>query len=155
MPDTEDLVQDGPYGGPGGKAYDARGKRVVNLQTWRANYNNYDVLGAIEFGFEDGTSSGRIGGGDPSVNYYPDQPFSFQSGEVIKSMTFYAGDNEGYCDGFKFDTNLNHHFEGGNTEIGKPNPVSALGNGEWAGATGRDGSHGADAVVDNMILSSY
>ncbi|KAL2834788.1 hypothetical protein BJY01DRAFT_252819 [Aspergillus pseudoustus] len=150
---TQGLVTDGPYGGPGGSAYDARdnGVKVRDIQTWTANYNSYNVLGAIEFTFADNQPSGRIGGKDPNVGYNPDQPFSFEDGETIENMTFYAGDNQGYCNGFEFDTNYGNHFEGG-TKIGMPSTVDQLGNGELAGASGRDNSHGADAVVDSMIL---
>ncbi|GLA36001.1 hypothetical protein AnigIFM63309_001659 [Aspergillus niger] len=148
------LHQDGPYGGMGGSAYDARrgDQKVRHLDAWETNYNNYKVLGAINFGFDQG-STGRIGGRDPNLNYYQ-KSFDFEDDETIDDMWIFAGDGEGYVNGFNFHTTRGNNFEVGGTE-GLPTHLQGpdLGeNGEWAGATGRDPIHGADAVVDNMIL---
>ncbi|GKZ36919.1 hypothetical protein AbraIFM66950_008184 [Aspergillus brasiliensis] len=150
---TFGLHPDGPYGGMGGSAYDARNEeqKLRHLDAWATDYNGYRVLGAIRFEFDQG-SSGRIGGKDPNLNYYPES-YDFDPDETIKEMWVYAGDNEGYVNGFKFKTDRGE-FEIGGTE-GKETYLHGrdLGaNGEWAGATGRDTVHGADAVVDNMIL---
>ncbi|KAL3455763.1 hypothetical protein BJX64DRAFT_297298 [Aspergillus heterothallicus] len=155
MAHINELTKDGPYGGPGGSAYDARSNesRVHRVRTWSADYAGYNVLGGIQFDFDDGSSSGRIGGRDPNINYYEDKPFIFDDGEKIEDMTVFAGDGEGFCNGIMFHTNKAEKgpWKGG-SQIGYPFHVPDLGNGEWAGATGRDSQHGANAVVDNMVL---
>jgi hypothetical protein len=154
MPRIKGLARDGPYGGQGGSAYNAlhNEQKVKHVEAWSADYKGYNVLGALELSFEDGTSTGRIGGRDPNIDYDPVEPFDFQDGETITRMHVYAGDGEGFCNGFDFETNWGREFTVG-SKIGKPNQVPDLGrNGEWAGASGRDDVHGADAVVDNMIL---
>ncbi|OJJ96421.1 hypothetical protein ASPACDRAFT_125023 [Aspergillus aculeatus ATCC 16872] len=153
MANVADLARDGPYGGQGGSAYDGthNEQRVRHIDAWSTQYQNYDVLGAIQFGFEDGTSSGRIGGRDPNLPYYP-KSFDFADDENIDRMTVFAGNGEGFCNGFTFHTTHGRTWNVGGTE-GLPSEVPDLGRqGEWAGATGRDGQHGADAVIDSMIL---
>ncbi|KAE8340777.1 hypothetical protein BDV24DRAFT_175046 [Aspergillus arachidicola] len=150
MAGIQDYAPDGPYGGNGGSAYDARDNehKIQRIETWEAAWQGQNpVLGAIQFQFDDDTYSGRVGGKDPAIDYYPKTPFVFEDGEKIDSMTVYAGD---FINGFKFHTTRDNEFQVGGTD--GPNDVQNLGNGEWAGATGRDNIHGADAVVDSMIL---
>lgn len=151
---TLGLRQDGPYGGMGGSAYDARKgeQKVRHLDAWTTNYNGYEVIGALEFEFENGEKSGRIGGKDNNMNYYGPKPYDFASDETIKDMWIYAGDDEGYVNGFNFTTDRGNFDVGGHEGLPTHLGSQDLGNGEWAGATGRDDIHGADAVVDNMIL---
>ncbi|KAJ0420282.1 hypothetical protein BJY00DRAFT_323976 [Aspergillus carlsbadensis] len=154
MPRIQALARDGPYGGQGGSAYNAthNEQKIRHIDAWGATYDGYPVLGALQFVFEDGTPTGRIGGRDPGIGYTPEPPFDFQDGETIESMNVYAGDGEGFCNGFEFHTNRGRDYSAG-TKIGLKSAVEDLGrDGEWAGASGRDGQHGADAVVDNMIL---
>ncbi|PYH77004.1 hypothetical protein BO82DRAFT_345929 [Aspergillus uvarum CBS 121591] len=153
MSGIEDLVQDGPYGGLGGSAYNAthEEQKIRRLDAWSADYSGYNVLGAIQFTFQDGSSSGRVGGRDPNIGYNP-KSFVFDDEETIDKFTVYAGDNEGFVNGFNFHTTQGNEFEIGSTD-GLESDVPSLGsNGEWAGAAGRDSSHGADAVIDSMIL---
>ncbi|GLA19512.1 hypothetical protein AnigIFM62618_007624 [Aspergillus niger] len=153
---TFGLHQDGPFGGFGGSAYDARNneQKVKHVNAWKAFYKGYDVLGAIEFQFQNGDWSGRIGGKDPNIDYIPES-YEFADDETINHMWVYAGEDDGFVNGFQFTTNRRSDpFKVGGTE-GKLTELEddELGaNGEWAGATGRDNIHGADAVVDNMIL---
>ncbi|KAL3483113.1 hypothetical protein BJX62DRAFT_231213 [Aspergillus germanicus] len=154
MPRIRSLAQDGPYGGQGGSSYNAlhNDQKIKHIDAWKCNYMGYDVLGGLNFVFEDGTPSGRFGCKDNHIGYVEERPFDFADGETIDSMKVYAGDGEGFCNGFEFHTNHNNHYSAG-SKIGREFPVDNLGkNGEWAGATGRDGQHGADAVVDNMVL---
>ncbi|KAL3446123.1 hypothetical protein BJX65DRAFT_296567 [Aspergillus insuetus] len=154
MPRIRSLAQDGPYGGQGGSAYNAlhNEQKIQHIDAWSANYDGYNVLGALQFVFEDGTSTGRIAGKDPAIGYIPDESFDFEDGETIESMNMYAGDGEGFCNGFEFHTNLGRDYSVG-SQIGLKSPVQDLGkNGEWAGASGRDSQHGADAVMDSMVL---
>ncbi|GKZ76321.1 hypothetical protein AnigIFM56816_005301 [Aspergillus niger] len=153
---TFGLHQDGPFGGFGGSAYDARNneQKVKHVNAWKAHYQGYDVLGAIEFQFQNGDWSGRIGGKDPNIDYIPES-YEFADDETINHMWVYAGKDDGFVNGFRFTTNRSSKpFEVGGTEGNltelKDDELGA--NGEWAGATGRDPIHGADAVVDNMIL---
>ncbi|KAF5857304.1 hypothetical protein ETB97_005988 [Aspergillus alliaceus] len=153
MADTLALARDGPYGGNGGSAYDLRDHehKIKHIDAWEAKWQNYDVIGALRFRFDNGDLSNRVGGRDPNTNYYL-KSFDFGDDEGIKEMTVYAGNNEGFLNGFKFRTTHNREWKVGGTE-GQPFPVKNLGKkGEWAGATGRDGIHGADAVVDSAIL---
>ncbi|GLA78853.1 hypothetical protein AtubIFM55763_000745 [Aspergillus tubingensis] len=153
---TFGLHQDGPYGGFGGSAYNATDgeQKIKHVDAWETNYNGYEVLGAIDFQFQNGDWSGRIGGRDPGLNYYK-KSYDFADDETIKHMDVYAGHDDGYVNGFKFSTSRQDDAfvvggdEGNHTEL-KDDDLGA--NGEWAGATGRDNIHGADAVVDNMIL---
>ncbi|KAE8422246.1 hypothetical protein BDV36DRAFT_245450 [Aspergillus pseudocaelatus] len=147
------LEKDGPYGGYGGSAYDLRDQehKIKRIEAWEAEWKGYPVLGALRFQFDNGHQTGRIGGRDPHTNYRPVPPFEFKDGERIDHMTVFAGDNDGFFNGFRFHTNKNRNCHVGGSE-GKATDVPHLGNGEWAGATGRDNSHGADAVVDSMCL---
>jgi hypothetical protein len=79
----------------GGSAYKAtqNEKKIKDIKAWRAKYLGYDVLGAIEFGYEDAGSSGHIGGKDPHTSYSLDKRFSFENGEKIKRMHVYAKHN--------------------------------------------------------------
>ncbi|KAE8371453.1 hypothetical protein BDV26DRAFT_276072 [Aspergillus bertholletiae] len=146
------LEKDGPYGGFGGSAYDLRDQehKIKRIDAWEAEWKNYPVLGALRFEFDNGHQSERIGGRDPHTDYHL-RSFEFMDGEKIDHMTVFAGDNDGFFNGFKFHTNKKRNWHVGGNE-GKETEVPHLGNGEWAGATGRDNSHGADAVVDSMCL---
>ncbi|BCR93140.1 uncharacterized protein AKAW2_10186A [Aspergillus luchuensis] len=155
---TFGLHADGPFGGQGGSSYDARDgeEKVKHVDVWTAKYGdaNYDVIGAIDFRFQNGYSTGRIGGRDPAVPLSGPYPFDFMDDEGIDDMYVFAGDGEGFVNGLEFHTNFDRRFKVGGSE-GRPNHLRGpdLGaKGEWAGATGRDNLHGADAVVDNMIL---
>lgn len=66
-------------------------------------------------------------------------------------MTVFAGDKDGFFNGFEFHTNKNRNWHVWGRE-GKVANVPHLGNGEWTGATGRDNSHGASAIVNSMCL---
>ncbi|RAK87324.1 hypothetical protein BO79DRAFT_256381 [Aspergillus costaricaensis CBS 115574] len=157
---TFGLHADGPYGGMGGSSYDARDgeEKVKHVDLWTANYgdqNQYEVIGAFNLEFQDGYSTGRIGGRNNAVPLYGPYSYDFADDETINYMWVNAGDGEGFVNGLGFKTNKNSDgfnvggHEGHETELTGPDLGA---NGEWAGATGRDNIHGADAVVDNMIL---
>ncbi|PYH69547.1 uncharacterized protein BO88DRAFT_404559 [Aspergillus vadensis CBS 113365] len=157
--DTFGLHADGPFGGLGGSAYDARDneEKVKRVDVWTANYGdrNYEVIGGINFEFQDGYSTGRIGGRDPAIPLYGPYSYNFADDETIKEMHVYAGHDDGFVNGLRFSTNRQDNAYDVGGHEGNDNKLvgSDLGaNGEWAGATGRDNIHGADAVVDNMIL---
>lgn len=154
---TFGLHADGPYGGMGGSSYDARDneEKVKHVDLWTANYDNYEVIGAFNLEFQDGYSTGRIGGRNNAVPLYGPYSYDFADDETIDSMWINAGDGEGFVNGLGFTTNKNRQgFNvGGHEGLETKLEGDDLGaNGEWAGATGRDNIHGADAVVDNMIL---
>ncbi|PWY84274.1 hypothetical protein BO83DRAFT_449741 [Aspergillus eucalypticola CBS 122712] len=157
---TFGLHADGPYGGMGGSSYDARDgeEKVKHVDLWTANYGDrpYEVIGAFNLEFQDGYSTGRIGGRDNAVPLYGPYSYDFADDETITEMHVYAGHDDGFVNGLSFKTTVRPDgaYDVGGHE-GNDNKLvgDALGaKGEWAGATGRDNIHGADAVVDNMIL---
>ncbi|GAQ35794.1 hypothetical protein AtubIFM56815_002954 [Aspergillus tubingensis] len=154
---TLGLHKDGPFGGAGGSAYDARDgeQKVKHVDLWTADYNGYDVIGAFNLEFQDGYSTGRIGGRDNAVPLYGPYPYDFADDETITEMVVNAGNGEGYVNGIRFSTtrqkdayNVGGHE--GHDFVLDGDDLGA--NGEWAGATGGDDIHGADAVVDSMCL---
>lgn len=156
---TLGLHQDGPFGGPGGSYYDARSgeEKVKRVELWTAKYpnNQYDVIGAFNLEFENGYATGRIGGRDNSVALNGPYPYDFADDETITEMVVNAGDKEGFVNGIRFSTTRkdNAYDVGGHEGHDFVLDGDDLGaNGEWAGATGGDDIHGADAVVDSMCL---
>lgn len=142
-------VMNGPYGGMGGSYYNAEhgSHKVKKINAWGRSYAGYDVLNGFQFTFDDGQLGPLVG----HINANVPGEFEFHDGEKIASMNVYAGDGEGFVNGFKFDTNQGRHFEIGGKE-GKNNALANLGTGDWIAAEGRDPIHGADDVVDNIEI---
>ncbi|KAL3478559.1 hypothetical protein BJX99DRAFT_256455 [Aspergillus californicus] len=90
MPRIEDLAVDGPYGGQEGSSYDARHneQRIQRIDAWSADYQGYIVFGALQFVFNDGTSSDRIGGRNPNIECFSES-FDFKDNETIESIIIY------------------------------------------------------------------
>ncbi|OJJ52424.1 hypothetical protein ASPSYDRAFT_52052 [Aspergillus sydowii CBS 593.65] len=149
MPATRGKVKNGPYGGMGGEYYDAEHgeHKIRKVDAWGRSYAGYDVLNGFQFTYDDGYQGQLVGHKNPNDH----EEFTFKDGEKIDSMNVYAGDNEGFVNGFDFHTNYNNNYTIGGKE-GKPNHLTNLGNGEWIGVEGRDPIHGAAEVVDNMDI---
>ncbi|KAF7589542.1 hypothetical protein BBP40_004165 [Aspergillus hancockii] len=151
MPAPPHTIESGPYGGNGGSYYDATHgtHRITKIDAWGRSYRGYDVLNGFRFTFDDNQKSPLVGHENPNIH----RAFEFEKGEKITSMTIHAGDNEGFVNGFEFDTNKPRHYEvGGKEGLASHITGKHLGNGEWAGAQGRDRIHGASEVVDNMDI---
>ncbi|KAL4778135.1 Jacalin-like lectin domain-containing protein [Aspergillus varians] len=142
-------VTNGPYGGMGGSYYDAEhgSHKIKKVNAWGRSYAGYDVLNGFQFTYDDGYQSPLVG----HVNNNVSGQFEFKDGEKIASMNVYAGDGEGFVNGFEFNTNQGRHFTIGGKE-GKNNHLQNLGTGDWIGAEGRDPIHGAAEVVDNIDI---
>lgn len=149
MPAAYGRVKNGPYGGMGGEYYDAEHgeHKIRQVNAWGRSYAGYDVLNGFQFTYDDGYQGPLVG--HENVNNHKE--FTFKDGEKIDSMTVYAGDNEGFVNGFDFHTNYNNNYSVGGKE-GKPNRLPSIGTGEWIGAEGRDPIHGAADVVDNIDI---
>ncbi|KAL4880651.1 hypothetical protein BJY04DRAFT_219121 [Aspergillus karnatakaensis] len=151
MPTTKARTHVGPFGGFGGEYYDAEhgdGEyRVQHLVAGGRSYEGFDVLNGFQFFWDDGYKSGVVGHIQPGTEEY----YDFKENEKITSMTIYAGDNEGFVNGFEFKTNMDGKFEVGGKE-GLATRLTDLGTGDLVGAEGRDPIHGAAEVVDSMKI---
>ncbi|KAJ5589290.1 Mannose-binding lectin [Penicillium hordei] len=149
MPAPQGMVMNGPYGGPGGGGYDEEDgeHKVRRIDAWGRSYNGYDVLNGFQFTWDDGVQGNLIGNTNDNIYEF----YEFNDGETIDSMTVYAGDGEGYVNGFEFDTNLGGHYSIGGTE-GKVNYLENLGTGDLTAAAGRDSTHGSGDVVDSIDI---
>ena len=149
MPATRGRIMNGPYGGMGGSYYnEVHGEHnIKKIDAWGRSYSGYDVLNGFQFTWDDNYQGNLIGQKNDNIH----QGFEFEDGEKINNMTVYAGDGEGYVNGFQFDTNKGRHYSIGGTE-GKVNHLNNLGTGDLIGAEGRDSIHGSGEVVDNMDL---
>jgi hypothetical protein len=139
----------GPYGGMGGSYYDeVHGEhKVKKIDAWGRSYKGYDVLNGFQFTWDDNHVGNLIGHKNDNIH----SGFEFKDGEKIHGMTVYAGDGEGFVNGFKFDTNKGRSYSIGGKK-GKENHLANLGTGDLIGAEGRDKTHGAGEVVDNMDI---
>lgn len=154
MPAAQGLDLHGPYGGFGGGYYNElyEEHKIKNIDAWGRSFRGYDVLNGFQFTWDDGLQGHLIG--HKNDNIY--EGFAFKDVEKMNSMIFYAGDGEGFVNGFEFDTNHGRHYSIGGKE-GNLNHLNHLGTGDMIGAEGRDSIHdsGEDLLQDLRACGLY